>query len=72
MNLPSRSGAFPLAVALTVACGTGVGHRLSHTWDEGIPLAAGLERLQDGRYEYQTSAGAKTAQTRHLPLNSRP
>ena len=27
---------------------------LSHTWDEGIHLAAGLELLQDGRYALQT------------------
>ena len=47
-----------LAVLIAVACGTGAivatYSRLSHTWDEGIHLAAGLEPLQDGRYTYQT------------------
>jgi hypothetical protein len=58
MNMLSPSVAFPLVVALAVACGPGAivatYSRLSHTWDEGIHLTAGLELLQDGQYGYQT------------------
>src|SRR4051812_13269219 len=58
MHTTTRTVAFPLALLLVVACGTGAVvatySRLSHTWDEGIHLAAGLEVLQDGRYTYQT------------------
>ncbi|MEQ1899088.1 MAG: glycosyltransferase family 39 protein [Vicinamibacterales bacterium] len=58
MNMSSRSVAFPLVVVLAVACGTGAivatYSRLSHTWDEGIHLAAGLELLQEGHYGHQT------------------
>jgi hypothetical protein len=58
MPTPSRSVAFPLVLLIAVACGTGAivatYSQLSHTWDEGIHLAAGLEVLQDGKYTYQT------------------
>jgi PadR family transcriptional regulator PadR len=58
MNTSSRSLSFLIALALAVACGTAAivatYSRLSHTWDEGIHLAAGLELLQDGRYTFQT------------------
>jgi 4-amino-4-deoxy-L-arabinose transferase-like glycosyltransferase len=58
MKIPSRSARFLFALALAVACGTAAivatYSRLSHTWDEGIHLAAGLELLQDGRYTFQT------------------
>jgi len=58
MNTSTRSVGFLFALALAVACGTAaIGatySRLSHTWDEGIHLAAGLEFLQDGRYTFQT------------------
>jgi hypothetical protein len=58
MPTPTRSVAFPLVLLIAVACGTGAivatYSQLSHTWDEGIHLAAGLEVLQDGKYTYQT------------------
>jgi hypothetical protein len=46
------------ALAVIVLCSTGAivatYSRLSHTWDEGTHLAAGIELLQDGRYTLQT------------------
>jgi hypothetical protein len=58
MPTPTRSVAFPLVLLIAVACGTGAivatYSQLSHTWDEGIHLAAGIEVLQDGKYTYQT------------------
>lgn len=52
------SGFFFAGVVLIAACSTGAivatYSRLSHTWDEGTHVAAGLELLQDHQYTLQT------------------
>jgi hypothetical protein len=49
----AAAGAAVVALASTVAiCATY--SRLSHTWDEGTHVAAGLELLQFGRYTLHT------------------
>lgn len=48
----------PILLALVTLCSTlaivATYTRLSHTWDEGTHVSAGLEVLQDGRYTSQT------------------
>jgi hypothetical protein len=58
MNESTRATRLRLALVLVVAASTAAivstYGTLSHTWDEGTHVIAGLEWLQDGRYTIQT------------------
>ena len=47
-------GALGIVVLSSTAAILATYSRLSHTWDEGTHVVAGLEFLQDGRYTFQT------------------
>lgn len=58
MDGPKIRVALGVALAAIVMCSTGAivatYSELSHTYDEGTHVAAGIELLQDGRYTFQT------------------
>ena len=58
MNSARRAVLLVAATVLVVGCSTGAilatYSRLSHTWDEGTHILAGIELLQEGKYTIQT------------------